>query len=79
MTQNSLGTILLVCTSHTDLGETGNKTGFWMEELNAPYYAFKNAGYRVKIASPKGGNPPVDPGTVKWSGFSGQVCGSAKM
>ena len=63
MTQNSLGTILLVCTSHADLGETGNKTGFWMQELTAPYYAFKNAGYRVEIVSPKGGNPPVDPGT----------------
>lgn len=63
MAQSSLGTILLVCTSHADLGETGNKTGFWMEELTAPYCAFKDAGYQVKIASPKGGNPPVDPGS----------------
>jgi putative intracellular protease/amidase len=63
MTQSSLGTILLICTSHADLGRTGSKTGFWMEELTAPYYAFKDAGYRVKVASPKGGNPPVDPGS----------------
>lgn len=63
MTQNSLGTILLVCTSHADLGTTGNKTGFWMEELAAPYYAFKDAGYHLQIASPKGGHPPVDPGS----------------
>lgn len=63
MTQSSLGTVLLVCTSHTDLGGTGNKTGFWMEELTAPYYALKDTGYHVTIASPKGGNPPVDPGS----------------
>ena len=70
MTQSSLGTILLVCTSHADLGETGNKTGFWMEELTAPYYAFKDAGYCVEIASPKGGNPPVDPAS-KSKGMQG--------
>lgn len=63
MTQSSLGTILLVCTSHADLGNTGNKTGFWMEELTAPYYTFKEAGYNVVIASPKGGQPPIDPGS----------------
>lgn len=63
MTQ-SLGTILLVCTSHSDLGETGQKTGFWMEELAAPYYAFKEAGYAIAFASPKGGTPPVDPGSL---------------
>lgn len=40
MPQSSLGTILLVCTSHSDLGDTGHKTGFWMEDLTAPYYAF---------------------------------------
>lgn len=64
MTQNSLGTILLVCTSHLELGETGNKTGFWMEELTAPYYAFLDAGYEVEIASPVGGMPPIDPGSM---------------
>lgn len=63
MTQ-SLGTILLVCTSHSDLAETGHKTGFWMEELAAPYYAFKEAGFEVAIASPQDGLPPVDPGSL---------------
>jgi putative intracellular protease/amidase len=63
MTQDTLRTILLVCTSHTDLGKTGNKTGFWMEELTAPYYAFQDAGYEVRIASPLGGQPPIDPGS----------------
>jgi putative intracellular protease/amidase len=63
MTQ-TLGTILLVCTSHSDLGETGQKTGFWMEELAAPYYAFKEAGYAIALASPNGGTPPVDPGSL---------------
>lgn len=64
MNQTSLGTILLVCTSHAELGTTGKKTGFWMEELAAPYYAFMDAGYEVSIASPKGGKPPVDPGSL---------------
>ncbi len=64
MTQTSLGTILLVCTSHAGLGDTGNQTGVWMEELTAPYYAFQDAGYDVKIASPVGGKPPVDPGSM---------------
>ena len=64
MTQ-SLGTILFVCTSHSDLGTTGHKTGFWMEELAAPYYAFKEAGFDIAIASPMGGLPPVDPGSLK--------------
>ena len=63
MTQ-SLGTILLVCTSHSELGKTGHKTGFWMEELAAPYYAFKEAGFDIAIASPQGGLPPVDPGSL---------------
>ena len=65
MTQNSLGTILLVCTSHADLGATGNNTGLWMEEMTAPYYAFQDAGYEVEIASPAGGTPPIDPGSMK--------------
>lgn len=53
--------ILLVLTSHDQLGNTGRKTGFWLEELAAPYYAFKDAGADITLASPKGGNPPLDP------------------
>jgi putative intracellular protease/amidase len=53
--------ILLVLTSHDRLGDTGHKTGFWLEEFAAPYYAFKDAGAEVKLASPKGGQPPLDP------------------
>ena len=53
--------ILMVLTSHDQLGTTGRKTGFWLEELAAPYYAFKDAGAEVTLASPKGGNPPLDP------------------
>ena len=53
--------ILMVLTSHDELGDTGRKTGFWLEELAAPYYAFKDAGAEVVLASPKGGRPPVDP------------------
>lgn len=53
--------ILMVLTSHDQLGNTGRKTGFWLEELAAPYYAFKDAGAEVTLASPKGGNPPLDP------------------
>ncbi|MFZ5427429.1 MAG: type 1 glutamine amidotransferase domain-containing protein [Thermodesulfobacteriota bacterium] len=55
--------ILMVITSHERLGDTGRKTGFWLEELAAPYYVFKNAGARVTLASPKGGRPPMDPGS----------------
>ena len=51
--------VLMVLTSHDQLGNTGRKTGFWLEELAAPYYVFKDAG--VEIASPKGGRPPLDP------------------
>jgi putative intracellular protease/amidase len=51
----------MVLTSHDELGETGNKTGFWLEELAAPYYAFVDAGVNVTLASPKGGRPPLDP------------------
>lgn len=64
MTQSSLGTILLVCTSHAALGETGNPTGLWMEEMTAPYYVLKDAGYDVAITSPTGGKPPIDPGSM---------------
>lgn len=53
--------ILTVLTSHDQLGQTGRKTGFWLEELAAPYYAFKDAGVEVVLASPKGGRPPLDP------------------
>ncbi len=53
--------ILMVLTSHDQLGNTGRKTGFWLEELAAPFYAFKDAGAEVVLASPKGGQPPLDP------------------
>ena len=53
--------ILMILTSHDQLGNTGRKTGFWLEELAAPYYAFKDAGAEVVLASPKGGQPPLDP------------------
>jgi putative intracellular protease/amidase len=53
--------ILMVLTSHDTLGNTGRKTGFWLEELAAPYYVFKDAGADVVLASPKGGQPPLDP------------------
>jgi len=55
--------ILMVLTSHDQLGDTGNKTGFWLEEFAAPYYVFKDAGADITLASPKGGQPPVDPGS----------------
>ncbi|PVM93911.1 type 1 glutamine amidotransferase domain-containing protein [Caulobacter endophyticus] len=53
--------ILIVLTSHDTLGDTGKKTGFWLEELAAPYYVFKDAGADLVLASPKGGQPPLDP------------------
>ncbi|HAB85653.1 MAG TPA: type 1 glutamine amidotransferase domain-containing protein, partial [Pseudomonas sp.] len=53
--------ILIVLTSHDQLGDTGEQTGFWLEEFAAPYYAFKDAGAEVVLASPKGGEPPLDP------------------
>ncbi len=53
--------ILMVLTSHDQLGDTGRKTGFWLEELAAPYYAFRDADAEVVLASPKGGQPPLDP------------------
>jgi putative intracellular protease/amidase len=53
--------ILMILTSHDKLGDTGKKTGFWLEEFAAPYYVFKDAGAEVTIASPKGGQPPLDP------------------
>ncbi|MDI9239825.1 type 1 glutamine amidotransferase domain-containing protein [Lysobacter sp. LF1] len=53
--------ILMVLTSHDRLGNTGEKTGFWLEEFAAPYYVFTDAGADVAVASPQGGQPPIDP------------------
>ena len=53
--------ILMVLTSHDRLGDTGEKTGFWLEEFAAPYYVFKDAGAELVLASPHGGQPPLDP------------------
>jgi putative intracellular protease/amidase len=53
--------ILMVLTSHDKLGNTGKKTGFWLEELAAPYFVFRDAGAEIILASPKGGQPPLDP------------------
>ena len=57
--------ILMVLTSHDQLGDTGKKTGYWLEEFAAPYYAFKDAGAEITLASPKGGQPPLDPTSVQ--------------
>ena len=51
----------MVLTSHSELGNTGKKTGFWVEEFAAPYYTLKDAGAEITLASPKGGQPPIDP------------------
>lgn len=53
--------ILMILTSHDELGSTGRKTGFWLEEFAAPYYVFKDAGADITLASPRGGQPPLDP------------------
>ncbi len=53
--------VLMVLTSHDTLGDTGKKTGFWLDEFAAPYYVFKDGGAAVTLASPKGGQPPIDP------------------
>jgi putative intracellular protease/amidase len=53
--------ILIVLTSHAELGNTGEKTGFWVEEFAAPYYVLADAGVTITLASPKGGQPPIDP------------------
>ena len=55
--------ILMVLTSHDQLGDTDRKTGFWLEEFAAPYYVFNDAGAEISIASPLGGHPPIDPGS----------------
>ena len=57
----SIKKVLMVITSHDALGNTGEKTGFWVEEFAAPYYIFKDAGIEVTLASPAGGQPPIDP------------------
>jgi putative intracellular protease/amidase len=59
--RNTMKKVLMVLTSHDKLGNTGRKTGFWLEELAAPYYAFKDAGAEIVLASPLGGQPPLDP------------------
>jgi putative intracellular protease/amidase len=56
--------ILFVLTSNDSLGSTGNKTGFWIEEFAAPYYTLTDAGHNVTLASPKGGQPPIDPNSA---------------
>jgi len=53
--------ILMILTSHASLGDSGHPTGFWLEEFTTPYYAFVDAGAQVTLASPKGGQPPIDP------------------
>ena len=58
---NNVKKVLMVLTSHDTLGNTGRKTGFWLEELAAPYYTFKDAGVEIVLASPAGGQPPLDP------------------
>src|SRR5665647_1167676 len=58
---NSIMKVLIVLTSHSDLGNTGEKTGFWIEEFAAPYYVLADAGVELTIASPNGGQPPIDP------------------
>src|ERR1700736_2272773 len=53
--------ILMVLTSHDRLGNTGRKTGFWLEEFAAPYFVFRDPDVQLTLASPKGGQPPIDP------------------
>lgn len=52
--------VLFVLTSHDELGNTGEKTGFWVEEFASPYYILKDKGFEITVASPKGGQPPID-------------------
>jgi putative intracellular protease/amidase len=61
MTTRIIMKILIVLTSHSELGDTGKKTGFWVEEFAAPYYELADAGAEITLASPKGGQPPIDP------------------
>ncbi|SRX72410.1 type 1 glutamine amidotransferase domain-containing protein [Aequorivita antarctica] len=59
--EKTMKKVLFVLTSHSELGNTGEKTGFWIEEFAAPYYLLKDKGVEITIASPKGGQPPIDP------------------
>ncbi|MEO1053336.1 MAG: type 1 glutamine amidotransferase domain-containing protein [Bacteroidota bacterium] len=59
--EKTMKKVLLVLTSHSELGNTGMKTGFWLEEFTAPYYFLKDKGVEITLASPKGGLPPIDP------------------
>jgi len=61
MTKAANNKILMILTSHSALGNTGEKTGFWVEEFAAPYYVFADAGAEITLASPAGGQPPIDP------------------
>jgi hypothetical protein len=61
LTKGRVMKVLMVLTSHGQLGATGRKTGFWLEELAAPYYVFKDTRAQITLASPKGGRPPLDP------------------
>ena len=63
--------ILFVVTSHDKLGDTGKKTGFWVEEFAAPYYKFTDAGFEVTVATPKGGEAPIDPSSETESSQTG--------
>nr|WP_299242852.1 type 1 glutamine amidotransferase domain-containing protein [uncultured Halomonas sp.] len=65
--------ILMVLTSHDQMGDTGHKTGFWLEEFAAPYYVFKDAGAEITLASPKGGQPPVDPNSTQEDALTEQT------
>jgi putative intracellular protease/amidase len=62
--EDTTKTVLFVLTSHEDLGETGHKTGFWLEEFSDPYYLLTDNGVAVTLASPKGGRPPMDPNSA---------------
>jgi len=61
MTNLIIMKVLIVLTSHSELGDTGMKTGFWVEEFAAPYYTLADAGVAITLASPRGGQPPIDP------------------
>lgn len=65
--------VLVILPSHDQLGNTGQKTGFWLEEFTDPYYKFIDSGYEVTIASPRGGKPPVDPKSTQKENQSGST------
>merc|ERR1712216_762944 len=69
--------VAIVTTSHEDLGSSGKKTGFWFEELAAPFYVFKDKGYDVVVASIKGGDPPVDSGSLSGDFVKPECCQKA--